>query len=126
VRHLEELCAFREKLVVERDETIAARDGMIAFREKLVAERDEAIAARDHALAKAADEQAASERRIAKARADDVQARKQIAELEAECGRLDRALEAQERIIAYRQSLRWWFGLPWVRAKLAWKRLSGA
>ncbi|HEY8242761.1 MAG: methyltransferase domain-containing protein [Vicinamibacteria bacterium] len=119
VRHLEELCAFREKLVVERDAAIADRDGKIAFREKLVAERDEA-------LTKAADEQAAAERRLARARADDVLARKHIAELEADCARLDRALESQERIIAYRQSLRWWFGLPWMRAKLAWKRLTGA
>jgi len=133
VRHLEELCTFREKLVVDRDEAIAARDEKIAFREKLVVERDEAIAARDatiaareQALAKAADEQAASERRIARARADDVLARKQIAELESECARLDRALEAQERIINYRQSMRWWVGLPWMRAKLAWKRLKDA
>ena len=39
--------------------------------------------------------------------------------------RLDRALEAQERIIAYRQSFRWWLSLPWMRVKLAMKRLSG-
>ena len=52
--------------------------------------------------------------------------RKRIAELEAECSRLDRALEAQDRIITYRQSFRWWIGLPWLRTKLAWKRLTGA
>jgi hypothetical protein len=49
-----------------------------------------------------------------------------MAELEAEVGRLDRALEAQDRIISYRQSFRWWLGLPWLRMKLAWKRLTRA
>mgnify|MGYP005813201053 CR=1 FL=1 len=110
MRHLEELCAFRERLVVERDA---------------------ALAARDQALAQAADDRVAAERRIAelerlgaKVRADEAASRKRVAEVEAECARLDRALEAQERIIAYRQSLRWWVGLPWMRAKLAWKRLT--
>ena len=62
----------------------------------------------------------------AKAREADIVSRKRIAELEAECSRLDRALEAQDRIITYRQSFRWWIGLPWLRTKLAWKRLTGA
>ena len=119
VSHLEELCAFREKLVIERDETIAARN--------------QAIEQVQQALAKAADDHAVAERRIAelerigaKARADEQHARKHVAEVEAECARLDRALEAQERIIAYRQSLRWWVELPWMRMKLAWKRLTSA
>jgi len=126
VRHLEELCAFREKLVIERDEAIAARD-------QAIGQHVQAIGRHEQALAKAADDHAAAERRIAelerlgaKARADEAHARKHVAELEAECARLDRALEAQERIIAYRQSLRWWFALPWMRAKLAWKRLTSA
>ena len=33
---------------------------------------------------------------------------------------------AQERIIAYRQSARWWLTLPWLRVKLLWKRDQGA
>jgi SAM-dependent methyltransferase len=126
VRHLEELCAFREKLVVERDEAIAGRDATIA-------ERDGALAERDGALARARDDEAALQRRVAelerlgvRAREADAASRKRIAELEAECGRLDRALEAQDRIIVHRQSFRWWIGLPWLRAKLAWKRLGGA
>ena len=42
-----------------------------------------------------------------------------------ENARLERAVDAQERIIGYRQSLRWWLRLPFVRAKLAWQRVTG-
>jgi hypothetical protein len=47
-----------------------------------------------------------------------------VAALQNECGRLERAIAAQERIIAYRQSARWWLKLPWIRVKLLWKRLT--
>jgi len=47
------------------------------------------------------------------------------AEAIGECDRLQRALEAQERIIHQRQTLRWWFVLPWLRARLAWMQLWG-
>ena len=40
--------------------------------------------------------------------------------------RLERALTSQERIIAYRQTLRWWLALPWLRMKLWWQRVRGA
>ncbi len=33
-------------------------------------------------------------------------------------GRLEAALAAKERIIAYRQSARWWLRLPWLRLRL--------
>ena len=36
------------------------------------------------------------------------------------------AIAAQERIIAYRQSARWWFALPWLRVRLWWQRVRGA
>jgi hypothetical protein len=39
--------------------------------------------------------------------------------LREENARLERAIAAQERIIAYRQSARWWIALPWIRAR-AW------
>ncbi len=52
-------------------------------------------------------------------------ARQVIAAQGAECERLERAIAAQERIIAYRQSARWWFSLPWLRVRLWWQRLRG-
>ena len=44
----------------------------------------------------------------------------------AENRRLDAAVTAQERIIGYRQSLRWWLRLPFVRVKLLWHRWTSA
>ena len=49
-------------------------------------------------------------------------ARQAVTAQGAECDRLERAIGAQERIIAYRQSARWWFSLPWLRARLWWQR----
>ena len=41
-----------------------------------------------------------------------------IATVRSEQARLEAALAAQERIIAYRQSFRWWLRLPWIRVRL--------
>jgi hypothetical protein len=41
--------------------------------------------------------------------------------LRDEIERLERAIAAQERIIAYRQSARWWVLLPWMRVR-TWLR----
>jgi len=43
--------------------------------------------------------------------------------LREENGRLERAIAAQERIIAYRQSARWWIALPWIRVRTWMRRL---
>lgn len=66
-------------------------------------------------------------------RADRDRARAQLASLDASLGalraenaRLDAAVQAQERIIAYRQSARWWIALPFLRVKLWWRRVSRA
>jgi len=50
-------------------------------------------------------------------------ARQAVGALCAEIERLEAALAAQERIIAYRQSARWWLALPWLRVKLWWQRV---
>jgi len=42
-----------------------------------------------------------------------------------EIARLEAAAAAQERIIAYRQSFRWWIALPQLRVRLWWRRLVG-
>jgi SAM-dependent methyltransferase len=97
VRHLEEIAAYSEKIVVERDAQIA---DLHALREALFEERDGLA----HALGSS---------------------RQAVAAQGAECDRLERALTAQERIIAYRQSARWWFSLPWLRVRLWWQRVRG-
>jgi septal ring factor EnvC (AmiA/AmiB activator) len=97
VRHLEELAAYSGRIVAERDAQLADAH---ALRESLSEERD--------GLARALGS-----------------ARQAVAAQSAECDRLERAIAAQERIIAYRQSARWWFSLPWLRVRLWWQRLRG-
>ncbi len=118
VKHLEELAAFRERLVVERDAGLAARDARIEADGRALALAREGEAAAQQRIAD-------TERLHAETRGRLAEARRRIAEVEAECGRLDRALDTQERIIAYRQSFRWWLVLPWMRVKLMLSRLSG-
>lgn len=67
----------------------------------------------------------------ARRRADTVttavaQLERRVAELTAEHEREQAALAAQERIIAYRQSVRWWLVLPWLRIRRAWDRIRSA
>ena len=44
----------------------------------------------------------------------------------AENNRLNGQISAQDRIIAYRQSARWWLKLPWLRIRLLWNRIRSA
>lgn len=46
--------------------------------------------------------------------------------LSAEQERLMRQIEAQERIVAYRESARWWLVLPWLRVRRLWNRIRAA
>jgi len=50
----------------------------------------------------------------------------EIVALREEVARLEAAAAAQERIIDYRHSARWWLKLPFVRARLAWRKARGA
>ena len=101
VKHLEEIAAYRERIVVERDaQLVEVQAAHAAERGALNDERD----------------------RLASALAS---ARQAVAAQSVECERLERAIAAQERIIAYRQSARWWFSLPWLRVRLWWQRLRG-
>ena len=102
VRHLEEIASYRERIVVERDAQLA-----------------------DLNAARLAEATAANAERDGLARALG-SARQAVAAQSAECDRLERAIAAQERIIAYRQSARWWFSLPWLRVQLWWQRVRGA
>lgn len=75
----------------------------------------------------------ARERELADARrqadahaAQLAQHERRVVELAAERERQQGALAAQERIIAYRQSVRWWLALPWLRMRRAWNRIRSA
>ncbi|MBS0321707.1 MAG: class I SAM-dependent methyltransferase [Proteobacteria bacterium] len=97
-----------DRLLLAANDDAAERDGWILHLEGLVAERDARLAnhqaAQDAALAAMRDENA----RLAGANAAQ-----------------EAALAAQERIIDYRQSVRWWLKLPLVRLRAAWRRIAG-
>jgi SAM-dependent methyltransferase len=65
-------------------------------------------------------------RRIEALGADLARHQRRAGELAAEHERQQAALVAQERIIAYRQSARWWLVLPWLRIRRAWERIHSA
>jgi hypothetical protein len=112
IRHLEELVAYRERIVVERDAQLAELN---AARES----QEQALLASQSVQARANDTLARCESELAAVR-------KNLVAMQAERRNLDAALAAQERIISDRQSLRWWLRMPCLRVKLWWNRIRGA
>ena len=98
-------------LAGERLAALDRQTGHIQHLERLVAERDAELARREVLHA----EQVQALHAAGEATAEAVR----------ECERLERALDAQERLITYRQSLRWWLAFPWVRVRLAWAQWRG-
>ncbi|MEP6678275.1 MAG: methyltransferase domain-containing protein [Betaproteobacteria bacterium] len=115
----------QDALVKERDAALTRQTAHILHLEQLVAERDRVVEERDRRLAGIDAERLRFERDTNARELEIADLRQQIDALQAERARLERALGAQERIIAYRQSARWWFALPLVRTKLLWKRMGG-
>ena len=101
----------QDALVRERDAALDRQTAHVRHLETLVAERDREL------------EQ--SRREANEALAALGTAKQQVEALDAERNRLGRAIDAQERVIAYRQSARWWVKLPFLRMKLLWKRIAG-
>ena len=108
-------------LLKDRDQAADRQTAHIQHLERLVAERDRIVFQRDAELA---DARAAHLREVDAVRGEHAAAdaelssvRQRIAALDDERERLERAISAQERIIAYRQSARWWLKLPWLRAR---------
>jgi hypothetical protein len=91
IHHLESLVAERERIIEDLRRRLVELN---ALREKQLEQRDAAISG--------------VEARVAEV----------LGVLASEQGRLEAALAAQERIIAYRQSARWWLRLPWLRLRL--------
>jgi len=130
VKHLEEIAGARERIVVARDAELARQSAHVRHLEEIAAYREGIVVERDAQLVqlnalREAEAAAANDERDGLARALG-SARHAVAAQSAECDRLERAIQAQERIIAYRQSARWWFSLPWLRVRLWWQRVRGA
>ena len=52
--------------------------------------------------------------------------REELVSARAAQERLTREVAAQERIVAYRESVRGWLALPWLRARRLWNRIRAA
>ncbi len=125
VVHLETLVSDHRRIVVERDAELERRSGHITHLEGIAAYSGRIVVERDAQLAELRKLlEAAGDERDGLAKALGASRHAQSA-LSAECERLERALAAQERIIAYRQSVRWWLSLPWLRIRLWWQRVRG-
>lgn len=129
-RAAEQHVAGLERAIAGRDarideiaaEAAAARDDAVAARTKAVLiERDRAEAAAQRDAARDEVVHAAAARDDANAALGS--AHQALDALGEENGRLERAITAQERIIAYRQSARWWIALPWIRVRTWMQRL---
>jgi len=114
-----------DALLHDRDAALDRQTPHIHHLEALVAERDRAVAARDAELAAAKTALNDTRAQLTQGAAALASASEAATAYHAECGRLERAIAAQERIIAYRQSARWWLALPWLRIRLLWKRIAG-
>ena len=86
----------------ERTSMLDSKTAHVEHLERLVAHRDGIVVERDGQL-----EQQARE----------------LSDLRAQLGEAQAATAAQERIIDYRQSWRWWLMLPVVRMRSAWHRI---
>jgi len=120
-----------DDLLKARDRALDAQSAHVKHLEELVAHRERLVEARDAELREHAAARDAQARELQDARtrlaetATALGSAQQAAEaLEAERARLERAVAAQERIIAYRQSARWWMQLPWLRVRHLWQKVS--
>ena len=110
-----------DALLKDRDAALDRQTHHVHHLEQLVAERDRIVGERDRQLSAA---QADITRLGGELERETAHGREAIAAYTAECQRLERVINAQERIINYRQSARWWVALPWLRVRLLWKRLA--
>ncbi len=130
VAHLERLVAERERIVRERDNELAAVNAARVAVEATLADTraalEQEIAAAVNAVADARHALAEASALVAR-RESELDQAQQLAKLaQDEVRGLEAALLAQERLIAYQHTLRWWLKLPWLRAKHAWQRRQGA
>jgi SAM-dependent methyltransferase len=122
VEHLERLVAERERLVGEREAAVTRHTVHIHHLEKLVAERERIIVERDRQLAESNAAREERDRNIAALEKQVISLEVGRTRLESERTRLQGVLAAQERAIAYLQSLRGWGGWPWRQLRQRLRR----
>jgi SAM-dependent methyltransferase len=118
IRHLEELVAYRERIVEERDAQLVAVNAAREWHEQALADERAAHAQSGERLAEASAQ-------LKRCEAELAASRKSLHALQTEHRNLQAAIDAQERIISHRQTLQWWLRLPLLRAKLSWQHWRG-
>ncbi len=103
-----------DALLKDRDAALGRQTVHTRHLETLLAEHGRVIAERDAQLATI---NAAREREVAERSRTIEELQGHVSALERDVRSLNGALSAQERIIAYREGIRWWIKLPWVRAR---------
>ena len=97
-----------DAMLLESNAALYRQAERIQRLEAQIDKANQAIAQQEAQLTQRAKAIAALERRV----------QELITTVRAEQKRLEAALSAQERIIAYRQSFRWWLRMPWIRVRL--------
>src|SRR4029077_21107028 len=110
---LETLVAERERLVVERDDAVTRHTEDVHHLETLVGEGERIIVERDRQIEEANAARNEREAKIALQEKQMISLEVGRSRLESELTRLQAALVAQERVIAYLQSFGGWLGWPW-------------
>jgi SAM-dependent methyltransferase len=109
-----------DALLKRRDQELDAQAARAAHFEELAAHRERVIVERDAQLQAVQADVARAQQSF---HAELESARQMAGALAVERERLEGAVAAQERIIAYRQSVRWWLQLPWLRVRNALQRV---
>ncbi len=123
VEHLEKLVAYRDGLIAERDAQLEVQGLRMMQFERQEAERDERDARLREEFASAHASATAAQASTSEAQAARDDARRELANSHAKLDEAHAAIAAQERIIDYRQSWRWWWMLPWRRLRGGWQRM---
>jgi SAM-dependent methyltransferase len=103
-----------DALLKDRDVALAQRSAHVLHLESLLLEHQRVVAQRDADLAARDAAALERERELARSSAAAAKLQAHLAEVESQSKRMSAALAAQERIIEYRQTGRWWLELPWL------------
>lgn len=119
VLRLDSLLRDRDSALDRQSQQVLHLEALVAERERIVADIDRRLGEMHRALhAERQEHETQLALRAAAISALEAKVAEVHVALASEQRRLESELSARERIIAYRQSARWWLKLPWVRLKL--------
>jgi SAM-dependent methyltransferase len=112
-------------LLARTDEHVQHLEGLVAYRDGIIVQRDAELAAQAARMEQFERQEQAYSAALAEGARETGALRESALKLDGDLAQAQAALAAQERIIDYRQSLRWWTMLPWLRLRAGWQRIRG-